>query len=58
MDLPERFRATDSTDSSVMLTGMKIGVSVYVSNVAQEGIFSLVFFPSKIDLTVLLIVPV
>ena len=35
--LLEIFRATDSTASSVMLTGMKIGVSSYVFNVAQEG---------------------
>ena len=42
-DLPERFYATDSTAFSVMLTGMKISVSLYVSNVAQERNFQLGF---------------
>ena len=57
-ELPESFRATDFTDSSVMSTGMKIGVSSYVSNVSQEGIVLLGYFPSKTDATVSLIVPV
>ena len=42
-DVLESFYATDSTDFSVMLTGMKIGVSLYVSNVAQEEKFPLGF---------------
>ena len=37
-ELPRKFCATDYTASSVMSTGMKIGVSSYVSNIAQEGI--------------------
>ena len=57
-ELPKRFRDTDSTASSVMSTGIKISVSSYVSNVAQERIVSLGYFPSKTDVIVLLIVPV
>ena len=51
-ELREIFRATDSTDLSVMSMGMKIGVSSYFYNVAQEVIFLLGFFPSKTDVTV------
>ena len=58
IDLPVSSRTTDSTASSVILTGIKIGVSSYISNVAQEGIFLLGFFSSKTDVMVLLIVPV
>ena len=57
-ELPESFRATDSTASSVMSTGMKISVSPYVSNVVQEVIVLIACFPSKTDVTVSLIVPV
>ena len=57
-EIHESFRATDSTASSVMYTGMKIGVSLYVSNVAQEGMFLLGCFASKTDAPVFLIVPV
>ena len=57
-ELPESFCATDSMDSYVMSTGIKIDVSSYFSNVAQEEIVSLGCFPFKTDTTVLLIVPV
>ena len=57
-ELPKHFCATDYTASSVMSTGIKIGVSSYVSSIAQEGIVSLGCFTSKNDVTVSLIVPV
>ena len=53
---PKSLRVTNSTASYVMLTGIKIGVSLYVSNVTHEGIVSLGFPPSKTDATVSLIV--
>ena len=37
-ELPTSFCASDSTASSVMSTGIKIGVFSYVSNVTHEGI--------------------
>ena len=49
---------TDSTESSVMYTGIKIGVSSYVSIVTQEGIFLCGGFPARTDITVLLLMPV
>ena len=58
LELFKSLRATDSAASSVMSMGMKIGVSLYVSIVAQEGIVSLGCFSSKTNMTVLLIVPV
>ena len=57
-ELPQIFSATGSTASSVILTGIKIGVSLYIFNKAQEGIVFLVCFPSKTDVAVSLIVPV
>ena len=57
-ELPEIFCATYFTASSVISTVIKIGLSLYISNVAQEGIVSIGCFPSKIDVTVSLIVPV
>ena len=57
-ELPESFRATDSMASSVISTEMKIGISSYVSNVAQKGIVLLGCFPSKTDVKVLFIVPI
>ena len=56
-DLPESFRATDSTASSVMSTGMKICVSLYISNIVQEGPFLIGLFSTK-DVTIWLIVSV
>ena len=50
--------ATNSTASSVMLMEIKMGVFSYVSYVALEGIVLLIYFPSKTDVTVSLIVPV
>ena len=57
-ELTKSFCATDSTASSVVSTGIKIGVYPYVSNVAQGGFFSLGCFPSKTNVTALLIVTV
>ena len=57
-NLPKNFCATDSTYSYVISTRIKIGVSSYVSNVAQEGFFLLGCFPSKTDLIVSFIVPI
>ena len=46
-ELPEIFPANDYMVSSVMTMGVKIGVSSYISNVAQEGIISIRFFSPK-----------
>ena len=57
-EIPESFCASDSTASSVILTGIKIGVYSYVSNISQEGIVLLGYFSFKNYMTVLLIVSV
>ena len=38
-ETPESFCAINLTESSVISTGIKIGILLYISNVAQEGKF-------------------
>ena len=57
-EAPGRFSTANLIASSLFSTGIKIGVSLYVSNVAQEEIFSCGCFLSKTDTAVILIVPV
>ena len=57
-ETPESLRATNYTSSSVVSVGIKIVVSPYISNVAQEGNVLLRCFPSKTDEIVSLIVPI
>ena len=57
-ELFKSFCATDSIASSMMLIGIKIVVSLYVSNVSQQGIVSLRLPPSKTYVTVSLIVAI
>ena len=57
-ETPKFSSANDATASYVIPTGIKICVSSYNFNVAQEGIVLLIWFPSKTDVTVSLIMPV
>ena len=57
-EYPESFGATNLIESSMMSTGIQIGILSYVSNVAQEGTFFCGCFPSKTNATFLLIITV